>query len=97
MFGMGSHLVLYMGRMLPGHIWAMERCPGTYGHWKRAQAHMGTERVPRHARTLEYCLGTKMVPEHIWAPEWCPGTFGQRKGARAHMGTGIMPGHIFAP
>ena len=39
MFGMGSHFVLYMGRMLPRE---------TYGHWNGVRAHMGTGRELRH-------------------------------------------------
>ena len=58
--------------MVSRHIWVPKGCPGKYGHWNGAQAHMGTGRVPGH----------------MWTLEWCPGTYGHWNGARAHVDTG---------
>ena len=33
--------------MVPRHMWALEWCPGTYGHWKGAQAHVDTGKNAR--------------------------------------------------
>ena len=54
--------------MVPRHMWALEWCPGTYGHWRGAQAHMGTGRVPRHNMGLD----TISVPKCAQAPFQCP-------------------------
>ena len=61
--------------MVPGHIWALEWCPGKYGHGKGAQAHFGTGRLPGHIRE----------------PEENPGTYGYRKSSRADLRTGRVP------
>ena len=34
----GEQEQLGTGRV-PGHVWALKACPGTYGHWKGTRAH----------------------------------------------------------
>ena len=91
--------------MVPGHIWAPERCLGTFGHRKVVWAHIGTERVPGHIMALERCLGTygyrngareqlepEEGPRHIWALERCLDKYEHQSSARAQLGTRIVPG-----
>ena len=80
---MGTERV--QGHMLteqvPGHIWAPEGCPCTYGHQNGARINIGTGRV----------LGD------LWKPEWSWSTYGHWKGACAHKYTLQMPGYLRAP
>ena len=57
--------------MNPEQIWALEWCPGTYGHQTGSRTH----------------TSTGMVHGHILAPEVSPDTDGHKEGARAHMTT----------
>ena len=45
-------------KVVPGHTWALEWLPGTFGNWKGAWAHIRTEKVPRLIRAPKRCRGT---------------------------------------
>ena len=55
----------YGHEMVPGNIWELKRCLGSYQHRKGARAYKGNGKLPGHRNGAGEHMGIVMAPRYI--------------------------------